>query len=286
MTNAIELRGLEKHYPGFDLKLDLELPEGCILGLVGENGAGKTTVIKCILGLIRPNAGQIRILGREPGRDFDRVREEVGLVMEPTSFPDSMNAREIGRILSGVYRNWDAAAYAALLERLRVAGEKPLKDLSRGNRMKLSICTALSHRARLLVLDEPTSGLDPVVRDEVVGLLLDFTRDERHSVLISSHIVSDLEKLCDYIAFLKDGRLMLCEEKDRLLEEYRLVQCAPAELERIDPALIRGRRETEYGVSALVPEAAVPAGMHSAPVNIEELFVLMASGSRKEGGES
>ena len=281
MSLAIEIRGLEKHYKDFDLKLDLELPEGCILGLVGENGAGKTTAIKCLLGLVRPEAGQIRVLGREAVS----AREDVGLVLEPTAFPESMNARQIGKILSGVYRSWDAAAYASLLERLRVPGEKPLKDLRRGNRMKLSICTALSHHPRLLVLDEPTSGLDPVVRDEVVNLLLDFTRDEEHSVLISSHIVSDLEKLCDYIAFLKDGRLMLCEEKDRLLEEYRLVQCAPEELARIDPALIKGRRETDYGVSALVPEAAVPAGMHSAPVDIEELFVLMASGTKKEGGE-
>lgn len=281
MTNAIELRGLEKHYPGFDLRLDLELPEGCILGLVGENGAGKSTAIKCMLGLARPDGGQVRILGREHDRDFYRVLEDVGVVLSVSAFPEVMNARQMEKTLSGVYQNWDQAAYTALLERLRIPGEKPFRDLSQGNRMKLAFAAALSHRPRLLVLDEPTSGMDPVVRDEVAGMLLDFTRDEGHSVLISSHIVSDLEKLCDYIAFLKEGRLMLCEEKDRLLEEYRLVQCAPAELAHIDPALIKGRRETAYGVSVLVPVVAVPPEMRSSPVSIEELFILMASAERK-----
>ena len=277
MSNAIEIKGLEKHYKDFDLALDLELPSGCILGLIGENGAGKTTVIKCLLGMTRPDAGSIRVLGQAQGRDFSKLREDIGVVLDVTAFPETFNARQIGQVLSGVFESWDNETYAGYLRRLAVPEEKAFKDLSRGNRMKISISAALSHNPRLLVLDEPTSGLDPVVRDEVVNILLDFTRDEGHSVLISSHIVSDLEKLCDYIAFVKQGRLMLYEEKDRLLEEYCLVQCSSRELAAIDPEAIKGRRETAYGVSALGLRAAVPEGYATTPVSIEELFVLMAA---------
>lgn len=282
MTNAVEIRGLRKAYKDFALELSLELPSGCILGLIGENGAGKTTAIKCLLGIARPDAGTVRVLGREQGRDFHRVREDVGLVLAEPSFPVALNARQVGKSLSKIYGHWDAAAYGSLLERLSVPAEKPLKELSRGNRMKVSIAAAMAHRPKLLVLDEPTSGLDPVVRDQVVEMLLDFARQEDRSVLISSHIVSDLEKLCDYIAFLKNGRLMLLEEKDRLLEEYCLVQCAAGDLAGIDPEAVRGRRETEYGVSALMLRAAVPQGLRTRPVDIEELFVFMAAGERKE----
>ena len=277
MTNAIEIKGLKKHYKGFDLGLDLTLPAGCILGLIGENGAGKTTVIKCILGLTRPDGGSIRVLGNPQDRDFPQVREDIGVVLDVTAFPESFNPRQIGKVMAGIYKNWDAAVYAGHLRHLNVPEEKPFKELSRGNRMKVSISVALSHHPKLLILDEPTSGLDPVVRDEVVNMLLDFTREEDHSILISSHIVSDLEKLCDYIVFLKQGTRMLCEEKDRLLEEYCLVQCSARELACIDPDAVVGRRETAYGVSALVLRAAVPAGYTTAPVSIEELFIFMAS---------
>ena len=277
MNHAIEIKGLEKHYKGFDLGLDLELPSGCILGLIGENGAGKTTVIKCILGMTRPSAGSIRVLGHEQDKDFYKIREDIGVVLDVTAFPETLTPRQIGKVMAGVYKNWDAAVYARHLQHLNVPEEKPFKDLSRGNRMKVSISVALSHHPKLLILDEPTSGLDPVVRDEVVNMLLDFTRDEDHSILISSHIVSDLEKLCDYIVFLKQGRRMLFEEKDRLLEEYCLVQCSAQELAAIDPSAVKGKRETAYGISALVLRAAVPAGMITAPVSIEELFILMAS---------
>ena len=281
MTNAIEIQGLKKHYKGFDLGLDLTLPSGCILGLIGENGAGKTTVIKCILGMTRPDGGSIRVLGQPQDKDFPQVREDIGVVLDATAFPESFSPRQIGQVMAGIYKNWDAAAFAAHLRHLNVPEKKPFKELSRGNRMKVSISVALSHHPKLLILDEPTSGLDPVVRDEVVNMLLDFTREEDHSILISSHIVSDLEKLCDYIVFLKQGTLMLCEEKDRLLEEYCLVQCSAQELGRVDPEAIMGKRETAYGVSALVLRAAVPAGYVTAPVSIEELFVLMASSEQR-----
>ena len=269
--NAIEIRGLEKRYPGFDLKLDLTLPQGCILGLVGENGAGKSTTIKAILGMLRPDAGSIRVLGQDNSRAFAPVRERIGVVLDEPGFPDCLTAEQLGTVMAGIYRNWESEVYAAFLKKLAVPEAKPYKEFSRGMRMKLAIAVALSHKAELLVLDEPTSGLDPVVRDEVVELFSEFTRDEGHAVLISSHIVSDLEKLCDYIAFL-------CEEKDALCEEYGLAQLSAADFAALDPAAVVGSRRTPYGVTAIVRREALPEGFEVEPVSLEDLFVVMVKG--------
>lgn len=279
--NAIEIQGLEKHYAGFDLKLDLALPQGCILGLIGENGAGKTTTIKTILGMLRPDAGTIRVLGRDNRGDFAPVREEIGVVLDEPGFPYCLTAEQLGKVMAGIYRSWDAAAYEDYLRRLAIPTGKKYQDFSRGMKMKLAIAVALSHHPKLLVLDEPTSGLDPVVRDEVVEIFSEFTRDEEHAVLISSHIVSDLEKLCDYVAFLHRGRLLLCKEKDALREEYGLVQLSKTDFAALDAAAVIGSRSTPYGVSAVVQRDALPAGLAVEPVNVEDLFVLMVKGEEK-----
>ncbi len=274
--NAIELRNLEKHYKGFDLKIDLELPEGCILGLVGENGAGKSTTIRMLLGMTRPDAGSVRVLGKERAD-----KEEIGVVLDEPAFPDCLSPRQLGKVMAGIFRRWDKAVYGDYLRKLSLPEDKKFKDFSRGMKMKLAIAVALSHHPRLLVLDEPTSGLDPLVRDEVVEIFADFTREEGHSVLISSHIVSDLEKLCDYVAFLHKGRLLLCEEKDALREEYGLAQLSRADFETLDPAAVAGSRSGPYGVSAVLKRDAVPAGLALEPVSIEDLFILMVKEERK-----
>ena len=277
--NAIEIRGLEKHYKGFDLLLDLDLPKGCILGLIGENGAGKSTTIKAILGMIRPDAGEISVLGHDNSRNFAPVREEIGVVLDEAGLPECLNALQLGRVMAGIFKKWDAAVYEDYLRRLSIPTDKPFKEFSRGMKMKQAIAVALSHHPKLLVLDEATSGLDPVVRDEVVELFSDFTRNEEHAVLISSHIVSDLEKICDYVAFLHKGRLLLCEEKDALRERYGLAQLSKADFAALDEAAVIGSRSTPYGVTAIVRRDAVPADLALEAVSIEDLFILMV----KEG---
>ena len=277
--NAIEIRGLEKRYPGFDLQLDLDLPKGCILGLIGENGAGKSTTIKSILGMIRPDAGRITVLGHDNSRNFSPVKEDIGVVLDEGGLPQCLNAAQLGKVMSGIYRNWDQAVYEDYLKKLSLPKDKAYKDFSRGMKMKQAIAVALSHHPKLLVLDEATSGLDPVVRDEVVEIFSDFTRDEEHAVLISSHIVSDLEKICDYVAFLHKGRLLLCEEKDALREQYGLAQLSKTDFAALAEAAVIGHRASPYGVTAIVRRDAVPSGLALEPVSIEDLFILMV----KEG---
>lgn len=272
--NALEIRGLTKRRGDFALQgLDLTLPAGCIMGLIGENGAGKSTTMRLILNSLRRDGGSITIYGKDNRALTARDREDIGVVMDEVGLPEYMNAAQIGRMMAGIFTRWQPEVYAAYLKKLGLPEDKPFKDFSRGMRMRLGLAAALSHQPKLLLLDEATSGLDPVVRDDILTILSDFTRDEEHAVLISSHIVSDLEKICDYVAFLHKGRLLLCEEKDRLPEEYGILRGGA---EDIDPAAVCGRHTTPYGTEYLVRRAAVPAGMALGQVNIEDLFVFMA----------
>ena len=249
MTNCIEISGLVKHYDGFTLgPVDLRLPGGAILGLIGENGAGKTTLIKSMLGVTRTDSGRVRLLGR----DGAAARDDVGVVLDDCCFYEGLRLKDVGRILGGVYTRWDGALFQDYLDRFGLAGKKDIKSLSRGMRMKLSLAAALAHRPRLLVLDEATAGLDPVVRDEILDEFLAFVCDEEHAVLISSHITSDLEKVADYIAYLHQGKLLLFEEKDSLLERYGRLVCGAADLERVDGALLAGVRRGQFSCEALV----------------------------------
>ena len=272
--NALEIHGLTKRRGDFTLQgLDLALPAGCIMGLIGENGAGKSTTIRLILNSLRREGGVVTIYGKDNRALTARDREDIGVVLDEVGLPEYMNAAQIGKMMAGIFTRWQPEAYAAYLERLGLPQDKPFKDYSRGMKMKQGLAAALSHQPRLLLLDEATSGLDPVARDEILTLFADFTRDEDHAVLLSSHIVSDLEKICDYIAFLHNGRLLLCEEKDRLAEEYGILR---GSADGIDPAAIRGRHATPYGTEYLVRRGGVPAGLPLGQVNIEDLFVLMA----------
>lgn len=272
--NALEIRGLTKRRGDFALQgLDLTLPAGCIMGLIGENGAGKSTAIRLVLNGLRRDGGTIAVYGKDNRAMTALDREDIGVVLDEVGLPEYMNAQQIGRMMAGIFTHWQPEAYRDYLRRLALPEDKPFKDFSRGMRMRLGLAAALSHQPKLLLLDEATSGLDPVVRNDILTILSDFTRNEEHAVLISSHIVSDLEKICDYIAFLHRGRLLLCEEKDRLTEEYGILR---GTTEGIEPAAVCGQRATPYGTEYLVRRSAVPAGVPLGQVNIEDLFVFMA----------
>ncbi len=279
--NALEIKNLTKSYPDFLLdNLNLTLPSGCIMGLVGENGAGKSTTIKLILDMVHKDSGSITILGKDNQDHIELIKEDIGVVMDEAGIPECLTVRQVGKVMKHTFRNWDENEYARLVKKLALPDKKQFKDFSRGMKMKLGIAIAMSHNSKLLILDEATSGLDPVVRDEVVEMFSEFTRDETHSILISSHIVSDLEKLCDYIAFLHKGKLLLCEEKDRLLAEYGLLHCTAEELRNLPAQAVKYSKQNPYGIEAMVLRSAVPTGINITPISIEELFVFMVKEAR------
>jgi len=282
MGNALEIRDLCKNYKDFSLDhINLTLPNGCIMGLVGENGAGKSTTVRLILDMISRDGGSVRILGKDNKENGNLIREEVGVVPDEVGIPGCLTARQTGKIMAGTYRNWNKEVYEGYLDKLDIPKDKAFGKFSKGTRMKLGIAIALSHAPKLLILDEATSGLDPVVRDEIIEMFGEFTRQEDHAVLISSHIISDLEKICDYMAFLHQGRLLMCEEKDRLKERYGILRCSAEQLAKLDGAAVIGKRESAYGVEAVVKKDALPAGMETGPVDLEELFILMVKGKGK-----
>ena len=202
------------------------------------------------------------------------------MVLSGEGIPTCLTAEQVGKVMAGIYRNWDAAAYTDYCKRFDLPQKKKYSEYSTGMKMKQCLAVALSHHPKLLLLDEATSGLDPIIRDELIDLLLDFVRDEDHAILISSHIVSDLEKLCDTIAFLHKGRLLLCEDKDNLRDEYALWHGSAAQLEELAPEAVVSQRVTPYGAEALVKRDGVPIGSALTPVSIEELFVLMVKGEK------
>ncbi len=277
--NAIEIRGLVKEYKDFKLdNVELNLPSGCIMGLVGENGAGKSTTIKLILGMIKKNEGTITVLGKD---HTIMDKEDIGIVLDEVGIPDCLNVVQIERIMKNIYKKWDSEVYNSYIKRFDLPLKKKFKEFSKGMKMKLGMAIALSHDPKLLILDEATAGLDPVVRDDLLDIFTEFTRDETHSILISSHIVSDLEKICDYIAFINKGKLMLSEDKDILYEQYGMAHLSHEDFDKISPDAIKGKKVTPYGVEAIVRRDAVDRDVVLSPISIEDLFVFMVKEARR-----
>lgn len=253
MEHLLEVTNLCKTYNTFSLKnVNLQVPKGSIVGLIGENGAGKTTTIKAIIGAIQRDSGDIQLFGQSIDTQFEKLKQDIGVVMEGSFFYDDFTPKQIARVLSGLYVKWDQEKFRMYLEKFHLPATKKIKEFSKGMRMKLSLTVALSHNAKLLILDEPTSGLDPVVRNEMLDEFLDFIQDENHGILISSHITTDLEKIADYITFIHNGEIVFTEEKDELLYNYGLLKCGASEFAKLDISDVIGYRKGQFQIEALV----------------------------------
>ena len=280
--NALELRDICKRYKDFTLDhVSFSVPMGSIMGLIGENGAGKSTTINLLLGLIGLDSGEITVLGENGPAISPKVKAQMGIVLDEAGFPDCMNASQVGKMMSLAYPEWRQKIFDDYLVRFALPPKKPLKDYSRGMKMKLGIAAALSHGAKLLILDEATSGLDPVVRDEIIDMLLEFIQDEQHAVLLSSHITSDLEKVCDYVTFLHRGKVLYSEEKDALLERMCILKCTSQQLEAIDQRAIHGVRWGAFGIEALAEREYLPEGCVTDRATLDDIIVYAARGERK-----
>ncbi len=255
MENAITVRNLTKQYKDFKLNnISFQIPTGSIVGFVGENGAGKSTTIKAVLGLIPVESGEIELLGHpmNPWGKETAFKEQIGVVFDGCNFPNDLRIKNIRNVLRKIYRTWDERKFQDYLERFKLPSEKKVGELSRGMKMKLSIALALSHDSRLLILDEATSGLDPVIRDEILDIFREFVEKEDHTVFVSSHIISDIEKAADYVMMIHNGELLFQESKDKLLDNYVIVKGSKEQLALIPEELIVGRQENAFCASVLV----------------------------------
>lgn len=280
MSDIIRIQNLQKAYPGFALEgVTFSVPRGAVVGFIGENGAGKTTAIKCILGLVRPSGGSVEVFGKDAALLTAEERGRIGAVFGENCLPENLTAGQLDRVMRHIFPHWESETFASFLGRFSLPQGKKVADFSRGMHQKLALAVALSHGADVLVLDEPTAGLDPVARDEILELLYDFMQEERRSVLISSHIVTDLEKLCDYIAFIHNGKLLFFEEKDALYERYAVVHAPVEALQGLKDAVVAARRG-EFGASALVRRDKLPAGTSAERAGIEEIMLYFIKGER------
>ena len=269
MSDAIVVRHMKKKLGNFTLgPIDLHLPEGCVMGLIGENGAGKSTLISLLTGLKHPDSGEYTLLGEA---DAGLVHEDLGIVLDIPGFPSSLTADEIGKLVAPGFANWDAELYARYCREFALPDKTRFGKYSRGMKMKLSIAVALAHHPRLLILDEPTGGLDPVMRDEILDIFYEFMQDGSHSILISSHILSDLEKICDYISFIHQGKILLSDEKDRMKEEYGIFSGSKSRLAGLGNA-VKAVRQTVSVCEALVLREYCP---EARPATLEELMVFL-----------
>lgn len=255
MEPALQINGLTKEYPGFKLDhVSFTLPCGTIMGLIGENGAGKSTTINAVLDLIRKDDGNILFWGKELSHNPRQLKEDIGVVFDGINFYETLTPVKVGKISAAAYRQWDPAAYKGFLDQFQLPADKEIKTFSKGMKMKLSIAAALSHHPKLLILDEATSGLDPVMRDDILDVFLDFIQDETHSILMSSHITTDLEKVADYITFIHQGKIVFSKPKDELIYNYGILRCGTEDFHRLDPADILAWRKNDYQWDVLVED--------------------------------
>lgn len=287
MDHILELQEVSKAYRRSDFKLDkvsFRLPYGAIMGFVGENGAGKTTTIDCILNTIRRDEGNILLFGKEM-RDGDKeLRENIGVVYDGDNFPGYLNPAQLSAIMGGLYKQWDNGLFLDYLKRFHLPEKKKIKTYSRGMTMKLAIAAALAHHPKLLILDEATSGLDPVMREEILEVFLEFIEEEEHSILLSSHITSDLEKIADYITFIHEGRIILTASKNELAYEYGIMRCKESQFKEMDKEDVVAYRKRDFQTDVLTADAKKAERKYRDVVidrvSIDEIMVMLVKGER------
>ena len=287
MENILELQQICKSFPKSNFildKLSFSLPYGAILGFVGENGAGKTTTIGCILNTVRKDSGMVKLFGKEM-RDIDTdIREKIGVVYDGDNFPGFWTAKQLSQVMEGIYTQWDHALFQKYSEDFHLPVKQKIKNYSRGMTMKLAIAVALSHHPQLLILDEATSGLDPIMRDEMLDVFLEFVQEESHSILLSSHITSDLEKVADYITFIHNGKLILTASKNDLVYHYAVMRCRENQFLALDPGDIIAYRKRDFQIDVLVDNGKEAQRKYKDAVvdhvSVDEIMLLLVKGER------
>ena len=286
MENIIEIKNLKKKYDEkFTLgEIDITIPKGVIVGLIGENGAGKTTLIKSMLNIIKIDSGEIKIFGKDYKKEEKTIKEDIGVVLDNMFFPELLNAKDINNSMKDIYKNWDSKLYFSYLKEFDLPESKPLKSMSKGMRKKLEIVSALAHKPKLLILDEPTSGLDPVVRAEVLDIFQKFIEDEEHSILLSTHITSDLEHIADEIIFIDKGKMLFQKSRDEIIDNYGILKCDIDYFSKIDKKDIIAYKKTKYAYEILVSDKEQASRKYNGcvidKITLEDLMVLVIKGEK------
>ncbi len=282
--NAIVIRNLNKSYKNFSLKnINMEIPKGTIVGLVGENGAGKTTLINSILNITKPDEGEVEVLGvNNSSKEFTEVKEHLGVVLDTLGIYEGYDIHNVNELFKLAYKNWDSDVFFGLLEKFDIYTGKKIKEFSTGMKKKLDLAISLSHNPDLMIFDEPTANLDPLSRDEILDLILEFTREDNKSVLISSHILSDLEKICDYICYISKGEIVLFEEKDYLLEKYALLKLGKEDYEKIPKEGIIFEEHNQYGYELLVDSNFIPDSIPRQFTTLNDVVVKLIRSKKNE----
>jgi ABC-2 type transport system ATP-binding protein len=286
VKNAIEIRNVTKDYGDFKLdSITFDVPEGSVCGFIGQNGAGKTTTIKLLLDVRAKDAGEIFVFGRDMSKESAAVREDIGVVFDEMGFNEYLTAKDINIIMRNIYKNWDEKVFFDYLKRFALPSKKKCGDFSRGMRMKLQIAVALSHNAKLLVMDEPTSGLDPIVRHEILEIFREFVLEEDHTILLSTHITSDLEQIADEIVFINAGKIVLKGNKDELIERHGILKCKKDERRKISDSLVISEEDNSFGIQLLVNDRTACEKLYPKsviePATIEQIMLGYVSSPKR-----
>lgn len=285
MEYAVEIHDLKKSYPDFTLNIDeLKIPSGVVIGLIGENGAGKTTLIKLILNSIHKNHGKIKIFNKSLEEEELEIKEDIGVVLDNTFFPETLNSRNIDSIMQDTYKNWDHELFYQYLSDFGIKDNQILKTMSKGMRKKVEIATALSHHPKLLILDEATSGLDPIVRNEILDLFFNFIEDEEHTIMLSTHITSDLEHIADHIIFIDKGQIVLERQRDEIIDNFGVLKCDIDQFDQIDQSDIVVFKKNKYNYDILIDNKEKCKNKYKNfiidKITLEDLMLLIIKGGK------